>query len=268
MKKHFLKTVALIAVITGTLVSCDKDDNNDYPTPPEDPQATVLKVSGDSASIIGTVNQFRSLLGDSLNTTPGKTTGRREVNWDAVPAAFTNKDGFPFDFFNSTIATDPAGRKRGLILTPGATTFRVDSTDFSEIDASYNAAFNFFSRTRTFANTASTVTEVTFKVPGTNTDAFVNGFGLVFSDVDDANSTMLEFYDGNKSLGVFKASPGKTNGDFSFLGVYFQYNKVTRVKITSGNKTLAPGVKDISDGGSGDVVIMDDFFYSEPNSIQ
>ena len=86
--------------------------------------------------------------------------------------------------------------------------------------------------------------------------------------MDDANSTMLEFYDGNKSIGIFKAPAGKTNGDFSFLGAQFKYNKVTRVKITSGNKTLAPGVKDVSDGGSADVVIMDDFFYSEPNSIQ
>jgi hypothetical protein len=268
MKTHFLKPLSLFGVLALALISCDKDDNNDYPTPPQTPQATVLSASGDSSSIIGAINQFRSLLGDPLNTTPGKSTGRREVNWDAVPAAFTNKDGFPFDFFNSTIATDPDGRKRGLILTPGVTTFRVDSTDFSEIDASYNAAFNFFSRTRTFANTASTITEVTFKVPGTNTDAFVNGFGLVFSDVDDANSTMLEFFDGYKSLGVFKAPAGKTNGDFSFLGVHFKYDKVTRVKITSGNETLRTGVKDVSDGGSADVVIMDDFFYSEPNSIQ
>ena len=101
MKKHFLKTVALIAVITGTIVSCDKDDNNDYPTPPQTPQATVLSAGGDSASIIGTINQFRSLLGDSLNLAPGKTTGRREINWDGVPSTFTNQNNFPVDFLTA-----------------------------------------------------------------------------------------------------------------------------------------------------------------------
>lgn len=267
MKKHFLKTFTLIAVVAATIISCDKDDNSGY-EPPQQQQATVLSAAGDSAAIIGTINQFRSLLGDPLNTTPNKTTGRREVNWDAVPAAFTNRDGFPFNFFNSTIATDPDGKKRGLILTPNVTTFRVDSTDFSEIDGSYDAAFNDFSHTRTFVNTGSIFSEVTFKVPGTNTDAFVHGFGVIFSDVDDANSTTLEFFNGNKSLGVFKAPVGHTNGDFSFLGAYVSYDKVTRVKITSGNATLATGVKDVSNNGFADLVVMDDFFYNEPSSIQ
>ena len=266
MKSQFLRTFIMLAVIAGTIISCDKDDDGGYETPQQN-QATVLSAAGDSTSIIGTINQFRSLLGDPLNTTPGKTEGRREVNWDAVPVAFTNKSGFPFDFFNSTIATDPDGKKRGLILTPGTTTFRVDSTDFSEIDASYNGAFNSFSPIRTFANIGSTVTEVTFKVPGTSTDAFVHGFGLVFSDVDDANSTALEFFSGNKSLGIFKAPVKSSAGNFSFLGVYFQYEKVTHVKITSGSGSLGAGIKDISDGGTADLVVIDDFFYSEPNSI-
>src|SRR5678816_2504731 len=103
MKTHFLKTAALIAVIAGTITSCDKDDNDGYPTPPQQtPQATVLSASGDSASIIGTINQFRSLLGDSLNFATGKTIGRREINWDGVPPTFTNQNNFPLDFFNST----------------------------------------------------------------------------------------------------------------------------------------------------------------------
>jgi len=266
MKKHFLKAVVLIAVITGTIVSCDKDDNNDYPTPPQGPQATILSAAGDSASIIGTINQFRSLLGDSLNLTPGKITGRREINWDGVPSTFTNQNNFPVDFFNSTIATDPNGRKRGLVYINAGNGFRVDSTSFSQIDPSYANQFAVFSKKRLITQIDNNVYEAEFKVPGTNTDAFVHGFGVIFSDVDDANSSTLEFFDGNKSLGVFKAKSAAQK--FSFLGVYFQYEKVTRIKFTTGNGFLAAGTKDISDGGNKDLVVLDDFFYNEPNSIQ
>jgi len=269
MKTWFFKTSAMLSIISWAVISCSKDGNYDYTTPPQQtPQATILNAAGDSAAIIGTINQFRSLLGDSLNLTTGKTTGRREINWDGVPSTFTNQNNFPFDFFNSTNAADPAGRKRGLVYTSTGTSFRVDSTSFSEIDPSYANQFTPFSKKRLFTYIGSNVSEVGFKIAGTNTDAFVHGFGLIFSDVDDANSTTLEFFNDNTSLGVFKAPIRNASGGFSFLGVNFENEKVTRVKITSGNGVLATGAKDISDGGPADLVVMDDFFYDEPKSIQ
>lgn len=239
--------------------SCDKDDD-DYKQPPPAPQSTVVTASGDLTAALA---QFRSILGDSLNTVPGKTSGRREVNWEGVTASLNNNDAFPFDFFNTVDGAAPNGRKRGLVYLNDGTSFRVDSTDFADIDPSYAAQFNAFSGKRTFSGASSHVTQLVFQVAGQTTPAVIKGFGVVFSDVDNAASTTLEFFDGNTSLGVFAAPVGGANS-FSFLGVYFPNNVVTRVKITSGTAKLAAGVKDLSDGGTKDLVVMDDFFYNEP----
>ena len=260
MKKYFFVLATLSA---GYLLSCSKggnNDNNNYPQPPSPPQAAVVKASGD---LTNALTEFRHLLGDSLNAVPGKTSGRREVNWDGVPANINNNDAFPFDFFNATDPALAAGRKRGLLYLNDGTTFRVDSADFADIDPSYAAQFNAFSGKRTFSGASSNITQAVFQVAGQSTPAVIKGFGVVFSDVDDAASTTLEFFSGTKSLGVFAAPVAGANS-FSFLGVYFPNETVTRVKITAGNAKLAAGVKDVSDGGTKDLVVMDDFFYNEP----
>lgn len=255
-------------VVSSALMfaSCDKDDDYNDPTP-QQPLSTVVKASGDSAAIIGSINQFRSILGDSLNTTPNKTSGRREVNWDGVAANLSNNALFPADFFNNTDPAGPAGRKRGLFYVNPGTGFRVDTSFFKEIEPTYENQFVQFSKKRLFAPLGTNVTEINFKIAGTNTDAFVRGFGLIFVDVDDANSTTVEFFDGNKSLGIFKAPVSGAAKKFSFLGVHFPNERVTRIRITAGNAALATGVKDLSDGGTKDIVVMDDFFYDEPKSL-
>jgi len=257
----------LFSIILSVIffASCDKDDDDTY-QPPATPLSTVIKASGDSAGIINQVNQFRTLLGDQLNTTPGQTTGRREVNWDGVPANFTNNNNFPFDFFNLTDPAGANGRKRGLVYLDKGSPLRLDSSSFTEIDASYADELLPFSKKKSIISANSIVSEIVFKVPGANTDAFVKGFGIIFLDVDDANSSYLEFFNGNKSLGVFKAPVRNQAGGFSFLGVHFPNEKITRVKITAGNAILAAGTKDVSDNGSKDLVAFDDLFYSEPQS--
>lgn len=266
MKKVLNKATVIMIVTTAILASCKKDHNNGgHGNPGPSVKSIVVSAAGDSAGIVTKLNELRSLLGDPLNVAPGATGGRREVNWDAVPSAFTNSNNFPFDFFGAFDAALPNGRKRGLILGNTATTLRVDSTDFAGIDASYAAQFEPFSRKRLFTSTGTNVTEVTFKVPGTNTDGFVKGFGVIFSDVDIADKTSVEYYNGSKSLGVFKAVASPQG--FSLLGVSFPDEKVTRVKITSGNGILGYGVKDVTNGGTYDLVVMDDFLYDEPKAL-
>jgi len=105
------------------------------------------------------------------------------------------------------------------------------------------------------------VVDVNFFVPGSTAQAFTTGFGAVFTDVDLANTTSLQFFDlQNNSLGTFFV-PTANNG-LSFLGVQFNAGeKVSRVRITSGDSPLGS-----SDNSLADVVVMDDFIYAEPQA--
>ncbi len=140
----------------------------------------------------------------------------------------------------------------------------MDSTDFIDLDPTFGALFDAFSPKKTFAYTTNVVTQAVFKVPGTNTGATVKGFGVIFSDVDVVNSTLIEYFNGDKSPGIYYAPVRSTGSGFSFLGVYFPDDKVTRVKITADSATPGAGIKDIWDDGTADLVVMDDFLYSEP----
>jgi hypothetical protein len=269
MKKISIRLTAVVLSLAVLLLACDKDNDDSYDNGNGNPviNAQEFKISGDSTGIATRLNEFRNVLGATLNNAPGATGGRREVNWDGVPAGLTNVNGFPSDFFGSSNPADGNGRKRGLIMTNTGTSFRVDSTDFEGIDASYADQFNRFSPKKLFVYLGNTVTECTFKVPGTATDAFVKGFGVIFNDVEESNSTSIEFFNGSRSLGVYKA-PVSGNGQFSLLGVFFPDEQITKVRITSGNGLLAAGTKDISAGGVKDLVVMDDFLYDEPKGLQ
>ena len=237
------------------------------------PETIIFKASGDSLAISPALKEFRDLLG-SPNVIPGPTggftSGRREINWDGVPDMFTNNNSFPADFFGSFDPALGVGRKRGLVYSTPGTGFSVSDNDFKFINLKYDDQFDDFSPKRTFIAAGSNITDNFFKVPGTNIDASVQGFGVVFSGVNTASSTSLEFYNGDRLLGSFKVPNVGNNlpGGFSFLGVYFPNEKVTRVRIFSGSAALSSTQDDLTDGGGEDLVVMDDFIYSEPQDLE
>jgi hypothetical protein len=252
---------------------------------PED--ARIFTAAGDIRTAVG---QFRDALGTLNANTPGSQAGgRREINWDAVPAAFTDTNTFPADFFNQPVV----GRARGLVSTTPGTGERVSDVNFADLDPEFAHEFVFFSPIRTFAPIGSNRLTVTFFVPGSSTPALSTGFGVVFSDVDHRGSASIHLFDASgASLGrvIAPAAPG----GLSFVGVMFAKARVARVEITSGEAAIDSGVADISVLGRGDddddkgedrdrpsarapqardrdehrrgrdLVIMDDFIYGEP----
>ncbi len=247
MKNKFFALCLLTAVFAG----CEKDKNDDV---------IVFQATGD---ISGRIEAFRQQLGSTLNTTPGAIGGRREINWDGVPASLLGKP-LPPDFFNNTDPGAPASSQRGLVYEPGEGTFQVSNENFNEVNPLAAGQFGAFSGTQVFTNTSSNLWDVGFEIPGQAIDASVKGFGIVFADIDIENNTSLEFFNGNKSLGKFYAPVQQAGSKFSFLGVYFKNERITRVKVQHGNGLLNTGEKDITNGGPKDLVILDDFLYDEP----
>lgn len=258
MKKVTFRLLGLLAL--GFLAACN--DTDDEAPAPVVPAIKFTQVSG-SGDLTAKLTEFRALIGDPLNATPNQSVGRREINWDGVPANLTNVDTYPGDFFNNTDPAGPNGRKRGAVFTTPGTGFRISDTDFSDLLADYGTQFNAFSPARTFAPIGSVQTEATFRVAGTTTAATVKGFGVIFSDVDGVNSATLEFFEGDKSLGLFKAPVRSDANGFSFLGVVFPDNRISKVLIKTGNASVS---SKLADGGQYDVVAMDDFFYDEPKA--
>ncbi|MET0552546.1 MAG: hypothetical protein ABW221_05885 [Vicinamibacteria bacterium] len=247
-------------LIAGSLVAA-VGCGDDYGTNPD--VATPSQIVTASGDITGAVAQFQGVLGAPLNggTAGSQPAGRREVNWDGVPANVTNTDDFPGDFFNTRST-------RGIVMTTPGRGFRASDTNLADVDASLAQEFAPFSPRKTFLPSGSTITDVDFRVPGTNEPASVRGFGVVFSDVDRTNSATIEYFGASGSLGRFEAPVRGAGSSLSFLGVTFDGKIVTRVRITSGRAPVAAGVRDITTGGAADLVIMDDFLYDEPQPVR
>ncbi len=140
------------------------------------------------------MDQFRAEVGGTNNGVGGTfTSGRREVNWDGVPDSFSAPNNLPANFFNVNSA-------RGVVFSTPGSGFQVSVRSgnptvtahrFGNINPNYPFDFQTFSPERLFTALGSTITDVTFFVPGTSSLAFTNGFGVVFTDVDSTTSTTL-----------------------------------------------------------------------------
>ncbi|HEU4993818.1 MAG TPA: hypothetical protein VFT29_03330 [Gemmatimonadaceae bacterium] len=253
----------LAAAISIAVTACS--DSLGYG--PSDPQTPALVVTAFTAtgSVQSKVDEFRTALGDPSNggTAGEQAGGRREIGWDGAGAnPFNNRNDFPAAFFNTNV-------KSGAVFTTPGTGFRNDSLKFSEINAGYANEFATFSPTKIFSPVGANVMDVEFQVAGQPTPAEVTGFGAVFSDVDVADKTIIEFFDRDgKKLGSVAAPVRTDAAGLSFAGAKFSAGVVARVRITLGTGSLGATANDVSAGGNSDLVVVDNFFYGEPKAIR
>jgi PEP-CTERM motif-containing protein len=107
------------------------------------------------------------------------------------------------------------------------------------------------------------VTDVHFFLPGTATEATTSSFGLIFTDVEVAGLTEVQFFDANDNLIFTRDALVAGNQGLSFLGVAFDDAVIGRIRITSGSNTIVSN--SVLGNPNDDIVVMDDFLYAEPS---
>jgi hypothetical protein len=241
------------------------------PAASADPVVTTA-TGANAADIQAAVDAYRNSLGANNGGGPAQPAGRREINWDGVPDDRSAPSFMPEGQF----------RSRGALFTTPGTGVQVsgddnddggnpdadaDLVEFANLNAGYPVAFAPFSAERLFAPVGSNVTDTEFVIPATDTQAQTNGFGVVFTDVDNAGQTTIELLDAEgESLGVYDAPASAGDEDLSFLGIKLDPGVgATSARITTGGAAL--GGADITQGGAADVVAMDDFIYGEPQPV-
>ena len=226
--------------------------------------SVVTSASGTAVSIQASVDTYRTSLGAlNANVSGSFVSGRREINWDGVPDLFSAPNNLPANFFN-------ANSPRGVVFSSPGSGFQVSANsgtsapvEFGNVNAAYPSLFAPFSAQRLFTAIGSNITDVRFFVPGSTVAASVSGFGAVFTDVDLANVSSLTFFDASDGLlGTFFVPTTVGNEGLSFLGVLFTNERIGRVRITAGNVILGGNESVLAD-----LVVMDDFIYSEPVAV-
>jgi hypothetical protein len=246
---------AVVVALAGTLLTAPIDAG----------AVTIFSDAGAiSAAIQDTVDTYRAALGDPINgNNPGPlAAGRREINWDGggPPVIDGTAPATPFVVFQNT--------RGGTFTTPGTGLTQTAATggllSLDLINPTYAALFAPFSPNRLFTPLGSNVTDGSFSIPGSGgaEAAGVRGFGAVFSDVDLSGVTSIAYFDtdGNP-LGVFDVPAFPGDQTFSFLGITTDANEplIGSFRIVTGNAALGP-----NESPTVDLVVMDDFFYAEP----
>ncbi|MFL5338898.1 MAG: TIGR03118 family protein [Gemmataceae bacterium] len=251
--------------------------------------ATATSGVGDtnvSGGAVTALNAFEAAIGGVNNgaNPPAQAAGFRAINWDGVELDGT-------DFGGNTTVIDPGHvvgipinrfQERGVqfdsVYAVSGPASPTDASTFSTVNPSVSNLFPAFSPANTFAMFNDHTLDIDFVLASSHTSAPVlaatRGFGAIFRNVELANSTSIEYFNGDTSLGKFFVPVGAA-GQAEFLGELFANPVVTRVSITLGTDVLfsfdgvhfsaGPQADDPAHGHN--LVVTDDFVYAEPQPL-
>lgn len=235
------------------------------------PAAVAFSGTG-TADATTALNTFRTVAGtDNGVTAAPQTGGRREINWDGVRLDGTDNNNNTTLIIKDKITGIPGNRfqARGVTLSE---VLAVSNDGFVSANANVANQFPAFSTANTFAPFNSNKYTVNFVLASAPTttpvQAASRGFGAIFLDVEQANSSSLEFFSGTLSLGKFFVTPS-ASGQPQFLGVLFNAPVVTRVVVTGGtaqvfNFNNGQVTSGPAESATTDLAVVDDFVYAEP----
>jgi hypothetical protein len=182
----------------------------------------VLAFGGAAAPAYGAATVYQSI--DAFRTAVQSQT----VNWD---------DQQP----TSDLPTDSYASEGMVLGSPGEV-----------VDSRQQSQFAAYSPPNIFQTSGSTVTTVSFLVPGSTTPGVSRGFGAEFSNATSGASKIELLDSQDKVIGTAQAQ-GQA-GTLSFLGLAFSDARVVRARITAGT---AEGT-----------TMLDDFVFGKPVADQ
>ncbi len=227
-----------------------------------------------SGAALTALQSFDTAIGGSDNgaTASPQSGGFRSINWDGVKLDGT-------DFGGDTTVID-AGKTVGIPLNRFQErgiffeeVYAVSGDGFADVNPSATGLFPAFSASNTFSMFNENTIDFSFVKPSSHTtsavDAENSGFGAIFLNVQTPNTTSIEYFHGNESLGKFYVPVG-TQGQAEFLGELFSSPIVTRAQITLGTDVLFSfngttfSSSSTNNPPSSNLVVNDDFVYPEP----
>src|SRR6185369_4600492 len=223
------------------------------PNPPG-ASTTFTGIGGNNTSVTpgsanAALNAFKSAIGGVNNgATPAPQTGGfRVITWDGVKLDGTDFGGNTTVVDANHVVGIPINRFQNVgtefeqVYAVSGPASGTDTSTFTTVNPTVTNLFPAFSPSNTFAMFNDNTIDFSFVLPSlassTPVPAATRGFGAIFRNVRVADSTSIEYFAGNSSLGKFFA-PAGAGGGAEFLGVLFANAVVRRITITLGTDVL------------------------------
>lgn len=235
--------------------------------------------SGTGAAAATEFTNFQTAIKNAASVAGNK------ISWDGVKLDGTDANPNTKVIDQGKTVQIPVDRFKNLGAI-FADPYTVSGDGFASVNPGTAGQFPAFSPNNTFAmfdandgQFEDRKIQQSFVLPNTNTVAGTRGFGAIFVDVEQINSSSIEYFgkdaNNNKiSIGKYHVKPS-ANKEPQFLGVLYDSAVISEIEVTVGSKALFSfdgkavksfGAENLAKGI--DLVVTDDFFFAVPEPLK